>query len=210
MASPFICLYILWTAWIYHIIFIWKTENGGFIAIQSDYCCWFLYAFLPYFNQKGSVSLYSALDLHYICKDLVWVVIPLLTMTRVDLPKNKSKLCQTLSLCFWFGTTKWITKEIFRVHTASIVLNLKWELNKLNRGAMSTVYIFHHGRRAELLMSLYSGFRETMKPQEFFQAVRNTVPFAILPSLLFLYSSPSSILIPPLKQGGRRARPWKS
>lgn len=72
---------------------------------------------------------------------------------------------------------------------------------------MSTVYIFHHGRRAELLMSLYSGFRETMKPQEFFQAVRNTVPFAILPSLLFLYSSPSSILIPPLKQGGRRARP---
>lgn len=39
MASPFICLYILWTAWIYHIIFIWKTENGGFIAIQSDYGC---------------------------------------------------------------------------------------------------------------------------------------------------------------------------
>lgn len=38
MASPFICLSILWTAWIYHIIFIWKTENGGFIAIQSDYC----------------------------------------------------------------------------------------------------------------------------------------------------------------------------
>lgn len=134
MASPFICLYILWTAWIYHIIFIWKTENGGFIAIQSDYCRWFLYAFLPYFNQKGSVSLYSALDLHYICKDLVWVVIPLLTMTRVDLPKNKSKLCQTLSLCFWFGTTKWITEEIFRVHTASIALNLKQELNKLNRG----------------------------------------------------------------------------
>lgn len=155
MASPFICLYILWTAWIYHIIFIWKTENGGFIAIQSDYCCWFLYAFLPCFNQRGSVSLYSALDLHYICKDLDWVVIPLLTMTRVDLPKNKSKLCQTLSLCFWFGTTKWITKEIFRVHTASIVLNLKWELNELNRGAVSTAYIFHHGRRAELLMSLY-------------------------------------------------------
>lgn len=141
MASPFICLYILWTAWIYHIIFIWKTENGGFIAIQSDYRCYFLYAFLPYFNQKGSVSFYSALDLHYICKDPVWVVIPLLTMTRVDLPKNKSKLCQTLSLCFWFGTTKWITKEIFRVHTARIVLNLKWELNKSNRRAMSTVYI---------------------------------------------------------------------
>lgn len=39
-----------------------------------------------------------------------------------------------------------------------------------------------------------------MKPQEFFQAVRNTVPFAIVPSLLFLYSSPSTILIPPLKK----------
>lgn len=129
--------------------------------------------FLPYFNQKGSVSLCSTLDLLYICKDVVWVVIPLLTMTRVDLPKNKSKLCQTLSLCFWFRTTKWITKEIFRVHTAGIVLNLKWELNKLNRGAVSTVYISHHGK-GWLLAFVVFGFMETMKPQEFFQAVRNT------------------------------------
>lgn len=48
------------------------------------------------------------------------------------------------------------TKEIFRVHTAGIVLNLKWELNKLNMGAVSTVYIFHHGRKAELRLSLCS------------------------------------------------------
>lgn len=156
--------------------------------------------FLPYFNQKGSVSLCSTLDLLYICKDVVWVVIPLLTMTRVDLPKNKSKLCQTLSLCFWFRTTKWITKEIFRVHTAGIVLNLKWELNKLNSGAVSTVYISHHGK-GWLLAFVFFGFMETMKPQEFFQAVRNT---SHLLSFLFgcSYSSPGPLLILPFNGGG--------
>lgn len=93
-------------------------------------------------------------------------------MTRVDLPKNKSKLCQTFSLCFWFGTTKWITKEIFRVHTAGIVLNLKWELNKLNMGAVSTVYIFHHGRKAELHLSLCSlALRRQWSHRSFFQAL---------------------------------------
>lgn len=93
-------------------------------------------------------------------------------MTRVDLPKNKSKLCQTFSLCFWFGTTKWITKEIFRVHTAGIVLNLKWELNKLNMGAVSTVYIFHHGRKAELHLSLCSlALRRQWSHRRFFQAL---------------------------------------
>lgn len=149
--------------------------------------------FLPYFNQKGSVSLYSALDLHYICKDPVWVVIPLLTMTRVDLPKNKSKLCQTLSLCFWFGTTKWITKEIFRVHTARIVLNLKWELNKSNRRAMSTVYIFHHGRRAELLMSLCSLALERQWSHrsfsKLFGTLSHTLPFPLCFSSTLLPAS---------------------
>lgn len=211
MASPFICLYILWTAWIYHIIFIWKTENGGFIAIQSDYCCWFLYAFLPYFNQKGSVSLYSALGVHHICKDLVWVVIPLLTMTRVDLPKNKSKLCQTLSLCFWFGTTKWITKETFRVHTASIVLNLKWELNKLNRGGMSTVYIFHHGRRAELLMSLYSLALQRQWSHRSFSKLFGTCPVCYPSFFAVLIFLPQPHSNSPLKGGElfpERANSW--
>lgn len=99
--SPFICLYVLRAAQIYHITFflIWKTENGGFIAIQSDYCCWFLCAFLPHFNQKESLSLYLALDLHDICKGLVRLVIPLLSRSRADLPRNKSKLCQTFSHC---------------------------------------------------------------------------------------------------------------
>lgn len=149
------------------------------------------------------MSFYSALDLHYICKDPVWVVIPLLTMTRVDLPKNKSKLCQTLSLCFWFGTTKWITKEIFRVHTARIVLNLKWELNKSNRRATSTVYIFHHGRRAELPMSLCSLALERQWSHRSFSKLFGTLslPYptpSLLPFLLLL--SPSPILIPPLKK----------
>lgn len=121
-------------------------------------------------------------------------------MTRVDLPKNKSKLCQTFSLCFWFGTTKWITKEIFRVHTASIVLNLKWELNKWNMGAVSMVYIFHHGRKAELHFSLCSlALNETMKPQEFFQACLTLsichppfLCFSCKPSLqLFSLATPS-------------------
>ena len=41
-----------------------------------------------------------------------------------------------------------------------------------------------------------------MKPQEFFQAVRNSVPSLPYPSLLpfLLLLSPSPILIPPLKK----------
>lgn len=189
---PFICLSILWTAWIYRIIFIWKTENGGFIAIQSDYWCKFLYAFLPYFNQKGSVSLYSALDLHYICKDVVWVVIPLLTMTRVDLPKNKSKLCQTLSLCFWFGTTKWITKEIFRVHTAGVALNLKQELNKLNRGPCQWFTFSIMGEGLSCLCLCILWLCRDNEATGVFPSCSNTVPFAILPSFLFFYPVPAS------------------
>lgn len=133
-------------------------------------------------------------------------------MTRVDLPKNKSKLCQTLSLCFWFGTTKWITKEIFRVHTAGIVLNFKWELNKLNRGAMSTASIFHHGRRAGLLMSLYSLALERQWSHRSFSKLFGTCPIWLSFLLCCSYFSPSSILIPPLKGGGQlfpeRANSW--
>ena len=49
---------------------------------------------------------------------------------------------------------------------------------------------------------VFFGFRETMKPQEFFQAVRNSVPSLPYPSLLpfLLLLSPSPILIPPLKK----------
>lgn len=69
---------------------------------------------MPFYHTsiKRDHFLYT-LPLIYITsvKGLVWVVIPLLTRSRVDLPKNKSKLCQTFSLCFWFGTTKWITKR---------------------------------------------------------------------------------------------------
>lgn len=122
-------------------------------------------------------------------------------MTRVDLPKNKSKLCQTLSLCFWFRTTKWITKEIFRVHTAGIVLNLKWELNKLNRGAMSTVCISHHGRRADCLLLYSSALQRQWSHRSFLQAVRN---MSHLLSFLLgcSYSLPGPLLIHPFMGGG--------
>lgn len=178
------------------LFFIWKTENGGFIAIQSDYCRLLLYAFLPYFNQRGSVSLCFALGLLYICKDVVWVVIPLLTMARLDLPKNKSKLCQTLSLCFWFRTTKWITKEIFRVHTAGIVLNLKWELNKLNRGTMSTVYISHHGRRADCLLLYSSALQRQWSHRSFSKLFRTCL--ICYPSFFSCsyFSMPPSLILP--------------
>lgn len=39
-------------------LIIWGIrENGGSIAVQSDYSGSFHHAFLPHFNQKGSVSL---------------------------------------------------------------------------------------------------------------------------------------------------------
>lgn len=121
-------------------------------------------------------------------------------MTRVDLPKNKSKLCQTLSLCFWFGTTKWITKEIFRVHTASVALNLKQELNKLNRGPCQrfTFSIMGEGLSCLCLCILWL-YRDN-EATGVFPSCSNTVLFAILPSLLLFHPSPSPTLIPPLKK----------
>lgn len=122
-------------------------------------------------------------------------------MTRVDLPKNKSKLCQTLSLCFWFRTTKWITKEIFRVHTAWYSAEFKMRIKQVKQGSRVNGLHLPSWEKGRLPAFVFFSAAETMKPQEFFfQAVRNMSP--LLSFLLGCsYSWPGPLLIHPFMGG---------